>query len=282
MRPKAFGLRGSSRLNPRPLSRTLNVTVPSARPSATSTRCAFACRATLVSDSCKILNIAVACGSFNSGSGDPTRSSQGMPVRWVKSCTSHSAAGTSPRSSSIRGRKSEEMRRVAATVPSIIACIASSFSAIAASPAGSRSEGKATSSLRAAQGFLGLDPFGDIAQDYRVELLSAFGDLRDRGVDGEFSPAASQARDDALGAHAARGDPGFTETPDVAFMFGAEAFGNEPGERSADRLSARAAEHRFGRSVEHHDPLFFIDRDDGVHGRFDDARHTGFDVLQRS
>ena len=63
-------------------------------------------------------------------------------------------------------------------------------------------------------------------------------------------------------------------------MFGAEALGNEPGERSADRLPARAAEHRFGRGVEHHDPLFFIDRDDGVHGRFDDARYTGFDVLQ--
>ena len=69
-----------------------------------------------------------------SSSVSSTSSSHGTPVRCVKFCTSHSMAGTSPRSSSTSGRRSAAMRRVDATAgiehapasASILACAAAS------------------------------------------------------------------------------------------------------------------------------------------------------------
>ena len=49
------------------------------------------------------------------------------------------------------------------------------------------------------------------------------------------------------------------------------ALGQEPGERRADRLLPRAAEHRLGGSVEHHDALRPVDGDDRIHRGIEDA-----------
>ena len=61
------------------------------------------------------------------------------------------------------------------------------------------------------------------------------------------------------------------ETVQVLGVRRAEALGDEPRQRRADRLLARAAEHLLGRLVEEHDVLALVHGDDRVHRRIEDA-----------
>ena len=163
-------------------------------------------------------------------------SSHGIPLRCVKVSASHSTAGTRPRSSSISGRRSAAMRRVAATVPSSSArhlrelrggrrlasaatlCRAprrrpsAARSAIARARRGARGRCRLFSCSRAAcaaapssrsssfdapQRLLHPDALGDVAQDHRVELAAGAVELRDRRVDRKLLAVAAQPHDDA-------------------------------------------------------------------------------------
>ena len=67
---------------------------------------------------------------------------------------------------------------------------------------------------------------------------------------------------------------------DLLAMRSAQAGGDEPVERRAQRLARRTAKHVFRGVVEQYDHLRVVHGDDGVHGRRNDAREPRFAVTK--
>jgi hypothetical protein len=124
---------------------------------------------------------------------------------------------------------------------------------------------------RLAQRFLLSQALGHVAQDHREEALAVLAHLGDRGLDGELLAVAAQPLHHARGPHAARGFAGLAETAHQIVMRRAVALRDEPRQRRADGLLARADEDVLGRLVEEHDVLALVHGDDGVHGGIEDA-----------
>src|SRR5690349_12634089 len=68
---------------------------------------------------------------------------------------------------------------------------------------------------------------------------------------------------------------------DVPMVRGPVTLGDEPVDRRADSLRARASEDLLRRLVEYHHLLVFVYRDDRVHRRMDDPAEARFAGTQR-
>ena len=78
----------------------------------------------------------------------------------------------------------------------------------------------------------------------------------------------------ALGPHHPIGDAGVAEVADMSGMAAMKSLRDEAADGLPQRFRRRAAKDLLRGAVEEHDPLLFIDGDDRIRGRLNDARQA--------
>src|SRR5262245_31516613 len=112
-----------------------------------------------------------------------------------------------------------------------------------------------------------LPAFCNVAEDDGEKLPASDFDFRDRSLDRKLRAVRAQRRERGKPLHPA----GFAEAEERVVMRDAEALRDEAVERLSHGFGARAAEHPLRRFVEKDDTMFFINGDNRVHRRGDDA-----------
>src|SRR5262249_752581 len=115
---------------------------------------------------------------------------------------------------------------------------------------------------------LSLLALGDVALNEGIKLPASDFDFRDRSLDRKLR--AVRAKRDERSHRPARA-AGFAEAADEFGVRVAKAFRDEAVERLPQGFGGRAAEHPLRRLVEKDDALVFINSDNRVHRRGDDA-----------
>ena len=233
---------------------------------------------------------------------------QATPERLAKSSTSQAAASARPRSSSISGRRSAEMRRVALTVRSSSAPISATrgassesagsrsrsqprsiLSAVRSWPSSScssramcafsssrasstRAESSRSSRCDALQRVLGLLAQRDVAQDHGVVARARPAPACEIEASiGNSSPLSARSAQSVVTSPMRRLVTPVRPKPSMWPRCAPRKRAGRKRSSGVPSTSSRAhAEHLLGGAVEQHDVLRLVDRDDRVHRRVDD------------
>src|SRR5438552_5360816 len=129
--------------------------------------------------------------------------------------------------------------------------------------------------------FLGSPPFGHVAQNNGVELLSARVDLRDRSFNWELFAAGADSRERAQCSHRTFCHLSLPEPSNVLSMGRAKSLRNKSVNRLANSFLRGATKHPFRRGIENDNALFRVYGDDGVHRGGDDVGQLSSTLAQR-
>src|SRR2546430_706644 len=120
--------------------------------------------------------------------------------------------------------------------------------------------------------FLGTLTPRDVAQNYRVKLLTLNFDLRNRSFNRKFLAARANPGKRSERAHRPLGYAGLSKRANVFMVNATQTFGNEAIDGLTDSLGSRTPEHLFGGGIKYGDALVLIDGNNRIHGR---TNHVG-------
>src|SRR2546425_12831034 len=124
--------------------------------------------------------------------------------------------------------------------------------------------------------FFGALTPSDIAEDYRVKLLTFHFDLRKGSFNGKFLAIRPHSRERSERAHR---PPGHARPAKRTNLF--TVLWNEAIDRLTYSRGSRTAKHSFGGGIKYGDPLILIDSDDRIHGRTNHVGKLGLAFAQR-
>src|SRR6185437_1623823 len=120
-------------------------------------------------------------------------------------------------------------------------------------------------------GVFSLFSFGEVSKNDGIVFLPLHSDMRNGGFDRKLFSVGAESHDGSQFAHLSAGHAALPERLNMMTMGRTEPCGQESIERLSDCFFSGTAEHLLCCSVEQHDSLILIHRDDRIHRGFDDA-----------
>ena len=120
-------------------------------------------------------------------------------------------------------------------------------------------------------GFFGPLAVGDVSEDDGIVFLMFYGDKGDCRFDRKLFSIRPKPHHRPQFPHLSARRAGLAELTYMVAVTFAILSGQESIKMPAYRLMSGAAEHLLGRMVEQHHMLSFVNRDDCIHRRFNDA-----------